>query len=197
LKELSSKQTFSIRKPYGRVHEELTRYAILCGTSNDEEVINDLTGNRRIFPIVISDIDWDAYNAVDKTDLFIEAYHSYKTNGADAWQLSKAEITTLNEKTANNFQPVVEKELLFNYFELPNEKNKDIAEWLTNSEIKNILESYTEQKINPNKLGAVLKSIGCKKVSRAERNNRGCYLIVTKTKSSDYVQIADNKRYPF
>ena len=197
LKELSSKQTFSIRKPYGRVHEDLNRYAVLCGTSNDEEVINDLTGNRRIFPIVISDIDWDAYNAVDKTDLFLECYHAYKKYGADAWQLSKAEIIMLNEKTANNVQPAVEKELLFNYFELPNEKNKDIAEWLTNSEIKNILESYTEQKINPNKLGAVLKSIGCKKVSRAERNNRGCYLIVTKTKSSDYVQIADNKRYPF
>ena len=198
LKELSSKQTFSIRKPYGRVHEELTRYAVLCGTSNDEEVINDLTGSRRILPIVVGHIDWDAYAAIDKTDLFIEAYHSYKTNGADAWQLSKAEITMLNEKTMNNVQPAVEKELLFNYFEMPNEKNKGIgAEWLTNSEIKNILESYTEQKINPNKLGAVLKSIGCKKVSRHDRNNRGCYYLVTKTNSSNYAQGGDNKRYPY
>ena len=198
LKELSSKQTFSIRKPYGRVHEELTRYAVLCGTSNDEEVINDLTGNRRIFPIVVSDIDWDAYNAVDKTELFVEAYQAYKKHGADAWQLSKAEIIMLNEKTANNVQPAVEKELLFNYFEMPDDKNKGIGgEWLTNSEIKNILESYTEQKINPNKLGAVLKSIGCKKVSRHDRNNRGCYYLVTKTNSSDYVQSANNKRYPF
>jgi hypothetical protein len=81
---------------------------------------------------------------------------------------------------------------------MPNEKNKGIgAEWLTNSEIKNILESYTEQKINPNKLGAVLKSIGCKKVSRAERNNRGCYYIVTKTNSSNYSQGGDNKRHPY
>lgn len=198
LKELSSKQTFSIRKPYGRVHEELTRYAVLCGTSNDEEVINDLTGNRRIFPIVVSDIDWDAYNSVDKTELFVEAYQAYKKHGADAWQLSKAEIIMLNEKTANNVQPAVEKELLFNYFEMPDDKNKGIGgEWLTNSEIKNILESYTEQKINPNKLGAVLKSIGCKKVSRHDRNNRGCYYLVTKTNSSDYVQSANNKRYPF
>jgi len=198
LKELSSKQTFSIRKPYGRVHEELTRYAVLCGTSNDEEVINDLTGNRRILPIVVGHIDWDAYGAIDKTDLFIEAYHAYKTQGADAWQLSKAEITMLNEKTMNNVQPAVEKELLFNYFEMPNEKNKGIgAEWLTNSEIKNILESYTEQKINPNKLGAVLKSIGCKKVSRHDRNNRGCYYLVTKTNSSNYAQGGDNKRHPY
>ena len=104
----------------------------------------------------------------------------------------------LNEKTANNVQPAVEKELLFNYFEMPDDKNKGIGgEWLTNSAIKNLLESYTEQKINPNKLGAVLKSIGCKKVSRHDRNNRGCYYLVTKTNSSDYVQSANIKRYPF
>jgi predicted P-loop ATPase len=198
LKELSSKQTFSIRKPYGRVHEELNRYAVLCGTSNDEEVINDPTGNRRILPIVISEIDWDAYAAIDKTDLFIEALHSYKLNGTDSWQLSKAEITMLNEKTLNNIQPAVEKELLYNYFTIPDEKNDGIgAEWLTNSEIKNIIESYTEQKINQNKLGAILKSIGCKKVSRSERDNRGCYLLIPKTNSSNYQQRLGNQDKPF
>jgi len=198
LKELSSKQTFSIRKPYGRVHEELNRYAVLCGTSNDEEVINDPTGNRRILPIVISEIDWDAYAAIDKTDLFIEALHSYKLNGTDSWQLSKAEITMLNEKTLNNIQPAVEKELLYNYFTIPDEKNEGIgAEWLTNSEIKNIIESYTEQKINQNKLGAILKSIGCKKVSRSERDNRGCYLLIPKTNSSNYQQRLGNQDKPF
>jgi Glu-tRNA(Gln) amidotransferase subunit E-like FAD-binding protein len=156
-----------------------------------------LTGNRRILPIVVSDINWNAYAEVDKTDLLIESFHLYKKYGTDAWQLTKDEIITLNDATQNNVQPAVEKELLFNYFEIPNDENANNAEWLTNSEIKNILESYTEQKINQNKLGAVLKSIGCKKVSRHERNNRGCYFLINKNKSSNYVQVVDNKRYPF
>ena len=119
LKELSSKQTFSIRKPYGRVHEELNRYAVLCGTSNDEEVINDPTGNRRILPIVVSETGWDAYEAIDKIDLFIEALHSHNLNGADAWQLSKAEVIMLNNHTMHNVQPAIEKEMLLNLFTIP------------------------------------------------------------------------------
>jgi len=51
LKEMTSKQSFSIRAPYGRVAEELQRLALLCGTSNDEELLNDPTGNRRILPV--------------------------------------------------------------------------------------------------------------------------------------------------
>ena len=53
-KELISKQVFSVRKPYGRVSEDLPRYAVLCGTSNEEEVLNDPTGNRRILPLNIA-----------------------------------------------------------------------------------------------------------------------------------------------
>ena len=197
LKELSSKQTFSIRKPYGRVHEDLNRYAVLCGTSNDEEVINDLTGNRRILPVMVSDVDWDAYDAIDKIDLFIEAYNLYKEYKTDAWQLSKADIKILNDNTQHNVQPTAEKELLYNYFELPDGKNDALGEWLTNHEIKNHIEGNSEQKLNANKLGAVLKAEGCKKVCRSERNNRHCYFLIKKSLSSSYQQKADNQYQPF
>ena len=49
-KELTSKQMFSIRAPYGRVSEDLTRLAVLCGTTNDFNLLDDPTGNRRILP---------------------------------------------------------------------------------------------------------------------------------------------------
>jgi uncharacterized protein Smg (DUF494 family) len=197
LKELSSKQTFSIRKPYGRVHEELTRYAVLCGTSNDEEVINDPTGNRRILPVVISEIDWDAYAAIDKTDLFIEAFHAYKELGADSWQLSKAEITMLNNHTQHNVQPAVEKEMLLNMFTIPKDNDDPYGKWLSNTEIKNIIETHTKQHISSHKLGAVLKSLGCKKVTRRDRDFLPCYFLVRNSDKSDYAQKIDNKQYPF
>jgi len=197
LKELSSKQTFSIRKPYGRVHEDLNRYAVLCGTSNDEEVINDPTGNRRILPVVIADIDWDAYEAIDKTDLLMEAYHLVQKLGADAWQLNKAEIGILNKHTQLNVQPAVEKELFFKLFRIATDEQDPEGKWLTNSEIKDIIETYSKQKVSAHKLGAILKSLGCKKVCRRERNFLGCYFVVRLFEKSDYAQMPNNKGVPF
>jgi hypothetical protein len=197
LKELSSKQTFSIRKPYGRVHEELNRYAVLCGTSNDEEVINDPTGNRRILPIVVSEIDWDAYAAIDKTDLFIEALHLYKLHGADAWQLSKAEVIMLNKQTMHNVQPAIEKEMLLNLFTIPEDYTDPYGKWMSNTEIKDVIETCTKQHISSHKLGAVLKSLGCKKVTRRDRDFLPCYFLVRNADKSDYAQKVDIKRHPF
>src|SRR5690606_27221973 len=70
LKELSSKQWFNVRRPYGRTSEDIKRIAVLCGTSNDDEVINDPTGNRRIIPVNINNIDHDKMSEIDMTDLF-------------------------------------------------------------------------------------------------------------------------------
>ena len=71
-KELTSKSIFSLRAPYGRYNEDHKRLALLCGTSNDPEVINDPTGNTRILPINIISMDHEAYNAIDKDELLME-----------------------------------------------------------------------------------------------------------------------------
>ena len=52
-KELTSKAIFSLRAPYARNNEDFKRLAVLCGTSNDKEVINDPTGNTRILPVEV------------------------------------------------------------------------------------------------------------------------------------------------
>jgi hypothetical protein len=146
---------------------------------------------------MVSDVDWDAYDAIDKIDLLIEAYNLYKEIGTDAWQLSRADIKVLNDNTQHNVQPTAEKELLYNYFDLPDGKNDALGEWLTNHEIKNHIETNSEQKLNANKLGAILKAEGCKKVCRSERNNRHCYFLIKKSLSSSYQQKADNQYQPF
>ncbi len=65
LKELLSKQTFTLREPYGRHTVDLERIAVLCGTTNDEEILFDTTGNRRILPFFVYDILHKIYNEVD------------------------------------------------------------------------------------------------------------------------------------
>src|SRR5690606_4371623 len=79
LKEITSKQWINVREPYGRVSVDLRRLAMFCGTTNDVQILNDPTGNRRILPVHVKDIDHKTYNKCDKDELFQELYSLYKS----------------------------------------------------------------------------------------------------------------------
>ena len=50
-KAIASKEKMSFRKAYGRNEEERNRICLLCGTTNDSQIISDATGNSRIIPV--------------------------------------------------------------------------------------------------------------------------------------------------
>jgi predicted P-loop ATPase len=154
LKRLSSQQTFSIRMPYGRVSEDLLRLAVLGGTSNDYEVINDPTGNRRVIPINIVSFDVSAYEAIDKNKLFIELYKEWKSD-PEGWFLSKHEIDILNRTTVENQDIMIEEELIMKSLEF------NIYGVLTTSEITaGLMSRYTGVRTNPKRVGMALKKLG-------------------------------------
>lgn len=157
LKSITSKATFSVRKPYGSVSEDLIRIAMLCGTTNEEEVLNDPTGNRRILPILVNDINHDDYNAINKGLLFYEAWCLYE-QGFE-YQLTKEEIKLLNDSTSNFKQSNPEEELIAKYFGKPNECIGDTFE-LTNSEILSYIKIHSQTLLSQNKLGMILKEMG-------------------------------------
>ncbi len=86
LKNITSKQWFSLRRPYGDHNEKILRLAVLCGTSNYNEILSDETGNRRIIPIEVSNINKELYNSIDKKELWMEAFRLYK-EGFD-WRIT-------------------------------------------------------------------------------------------------------------
>jgi hypothetical protein len=51
--------------------------------------------------------------------------------------------------------------------------------------------------VSAHKLGAILKSLGCQKVCRRERNFLGCYFVVRNYERSDYAQTPTNQGIPF
>jgi hypothetical protein len=192
LKELSSKQYFSIRKPYGKVHEDLQRMAVLCGTSNDEEIINDPTGNRRIIPVNVINIDWDKYKLIDKRLLWMEIYHLYKSIG-DGWMLDAEEVKILNQATTQNEQPSIEKEAILMFFEKPAPGTFDV--WWPNTKIKNYIESNSRLQISSYKLGANLKAMGFEKRNiKIGGISTPCYNVVRK---SNHLKGDDNEEVTF
>lgn len=163
-KELSSRQHFTIRRPYGRASEELNRLAVLCGTTNEKEILNDFTGNRRIIPFNIRNIDHKRLKEIDKTALFMELYHEWKKN-PEGFMLTKNDIDELNEATADNEQISAELELVMKYF-IPVAENDDRNRKMTNSEIMGFLNStFPTIKLNPQKLGQSLTKIGIEQKS--------------------------------
>jgi predicted P-loop ATPase len=154
LKRLSSQQTFSIRMPYGKVSEDLQRLAVLGGTSNENEIVNDITGNRRIIPINLISFDIDSYLKIDKNKLFIELYHEWM-NDKKGWFLDKFEIEYLNKSTIKNTEVMSEVELINKYL-IYYEHGK-----LTNTDIKLKFESYHPSlRTNTKRIGQALKFCG-------------------------------------
>ncbi|MCZ4244938.1 VapE domain-containing protein [Pedobacter punctiformis] len=155
-KELTSKSVFSLRAPYARSNEDFKRLAVLCGTSNDHEVINDPTGNTRILPINVVSLDHELYNSIDKDELFMEAYRAYEDG--EMWQLTTEELAELNSMSEDFESIPFERELIMKFFSPPTPGK--YSEWLLSSEIKDIIEANTKQKItNIKKFG-----IECKKI---------------------------------
>ena len=159
-KEISSKQEITIRKPYARMAETHKRIAALAGTTNDENIKGDLTGNRRILAVHVTSIDWERYNSVDKVDFMVELYKEWKQVG-DGWMLTGEDIAMLNGATDRYREICPEEELLVKYFDPPEKALPD--SFMSNTEIFNELLGKlngSSIRLNQKKLGQVLKKYG-------------------------------------
>jgi predicted P-loop ATPase len=165
LKEMAAKQTITARKAYARESQDYNRYAVLGGTSNEIAILNDPTGNRRIIPVQISNIDIDKYNEIDKVDLFMELYHKYREIG-DGWMLTKDEIKTLNTNTQIFAEICIEEEMLLKYFA----KSDNQESYFSCSDMVNICESnLSKQRLSIKKFGQILRKHNFERFSRGGR----------------------------
>jgi len=165
LKDLSSKQWFSVRRPYGRVSEDMLRIAVLGGTSNDDEVLNDPTGNRRIIPLHVTNIDIEQFKRIDKTELFMEMYYEWKRIG-EGWMLTSEEVKMLNNTTKRHELVVMEHELIQKYYEVDDTYYHKV----TSTDVKVTLDFLTGQNLTINKIGAMLRMLGYKQVIKRDGN---------------------------
>jgi hypothetical protein len=174
LKEITSKQWINVREPYGRVSVDLKRLAVFCGTSNDVQILNDPTGNRRIIPIHIMSIDQDKYNQCDKEMLWIELHQLYKS-GYD-YTILKDEIIQLNTNTEEFKQSTPEEELIFDKI---SPGNANSGEWMTvTAIIQYLIEGTKYNTLSPTKVGIILSNQNFeKKRIRKEGDAVRAYLV--------------------
>lgn len=152
MNNITSKQWFSLRRPYGDHNEKILRLAVLCGTSNYLNVFSDPTGNRRVIPIHVLDINKEMYNFIDKDELWREAFRLYK-EGFD-WRVTHFDIPYLNKDKEKYESVVAEKELICKYFTPGNSIT------MYSTEVKVELEILTKQRLNINSIGRELERLG-------------------------------------
>lgn len=157
LKSTISQQQMDLRVPFGRTASSLNRIAVLCGTSNEEELISDPTGNRRLLPIAVKQVVHEIYNGIDKDLLFYEAYLEY-LNGYN-YELTNEEIQLLKQSTQNFKKSIAEEDLIVRYFGYPEENPNLEPEWLSLYEIADYIKARTRTQINTNTLGKYLKAL--------------------------------------
>jgi predicted P-loop ATPase len=160
-KNILSKSDITMRKPYAREAETHQRIAVLCGTSNDPDTINDLTGNRRIIPVNVIEINKEKYAKIDKDKLWMELYYEWKESG-DSWMLTKEEVEYLNVSTRKNEAVSTEVEALQSFFLLPD--NAGYVKVFSATDVIDYIQTRTTLKMNPVKIGLALKFLGYVKI---------------------------------
>ena len=106
-KAFITKRKESIRKLYVEKHDYYHRRAMLFGTTNEDFILADPTGERRYLPIVVGDTDAEAL-ARDKEQLWAEGIHIFKTKGQQ-WQDAQrlAELEHHKFKITDPWQDVI------------------------------------------------------------------------------------------
>lgn len=191
LKELTSKSIFSLRAPYGRHNEDFKRLAILCGTSNEIDIMQDPTGNTRILPVEVVSINHEAYNAIDKDELFMELVRLYE-DGYE-WRLDKDQLSTLQEMSKTYEGINYERECILEHF-LPNNE-AGIPEFMTAVQVKNYIELHSRQQIKNMKMfGMQLKSIFGKSIQK--KGLGYVYIVIKKNVDNSLIAQQDNNVLP-
>jgi hypothetical protein len=166
LKELTSKEFINVREPYGRVSLDIRRLAVFCGTSNETQLLNDPTGNRRQIPLHILDIDHELYNQCDKAALWRELYCMFQAGCEHT--ILKEDIIKLNQATEMFKLSTPEDDLINKKISPASETS--VGEWMSLTDIQQYLMLETKfNYLNTQRIGSILTTLGFRKERRGKR----------------------------
>ena len=98
-KNISDKDYITLRRPFQRFDITVRRRAILSGTTNEIDIIDDFD-NRRILPVRFDGVDYEKMKSIDKTKLLCEAYYEL-LHGYD-WTIIGDDKEYLRQNTESN-----------------------------------------------------------------------------------------------
>lgn len=120
-KQFISKVTDSFRAPYGRRTEDYPRRCVFIGTVNDTDFLRDTTGNRRYWPIEVTDnrrksVFTQLPGELDQ--IWAEAYNAYVLEGSEGLFLSGEALSLAQRAQAQHTEGSEREGLILDFVEM-------------------------------------------------------------------------------
>lgn len=167
MKDMMSKDTITLRLPYGRNVESYPRRASFIASTNDDEVLNDPTGSRRFLCFRVTSVDNST--PIDYKQLYAQVKHLLSTQDYQFW-FDKDETKQIENNNESFQEHSMEEDLFYAHFVMPN--RFDAVSHLTMGEISALLRERTGYQMNAagmRLLATVLKKGGF----NYKRSNKG------------------------
>ncbi|UWX54901.1 virulence-associated E family protein [Maribacter litopenaei] len=171
-KDLLTKSIIQIRRPYGVFSESFIRRASFIGSTNNNDILADITGNRRFLVVEALKFDFSDYS--NKNELFAQGYNLYQT-GFQYW-FDDVEIERVNKSNENFRQVSFEEYTLDRFFEVPKTADTKLERFSATELIeiiKTLLEEKPSKELSPIEMGKALSSKGFQKQNKK-------YLVIRK-----------------
>ena len=171
LKAFFTQEFDTLRKPYGRSYEKVTRRSVYIATCNSKDFLIDETGNRRFWTIDCEKrFELDKLQNFDVIQLWLQVYDLIQKKGKQAFRLSPEELKALNTHNEKHEKKLKGQQEIEDILATESDDSyKIIYELMTTTEFKNEwdkeLRAYSASVI-----GKVLDKLGYE-VEIVERKN--------------------------
>jgi len=143
------------RDAYARYTDEKKRQSVLVGSTNDEYYLRDITGNRRVWPMRVVEVDIEALRS-DRDQLWAEAVVLYKA-GATWWTVpTKVHAQICQSVHLDNLDKDAWEDIIGDYF---NERSGLEGYFTVSDVFKHILSLTDASKIKRNDRSRVVSSL--------------------------------------
>jgi len=170
-KELITKSNIRERRAYGVFSEDYVRRASFSGSSNNKQLLNDTTGNRRFLIFEVTAVDFKAEINLDM--VYSQALSLFKS-GFQFWFNSK-DIDIINENNKQFTQIYEEEEMVMKFFELPMIDDVEVK-YMNATEIADFIYKTTRGtgrfRYKPVVIGKIMTSKGFKTKDVYEGKNK-------------------------
>jgi putative DNA primase/helicase len=166
-----------MRRPYAATESSFGRRTVFGATVNDDQYLNDPTGNRRYWSISVSGFDLD--HGIDMQQVWAEALVLYQEG--ERWSLDQDEAKELNAHNEDfTVMDPVEERIAggFNWH-----VGTDLVEWLTATDV--LVRLGTRE---PNKFQTIAAGKALKKLNGGKRKkSNGKVLFAVPSSESDFL----------
>lgn len=169
LKSFISNSIDKYRLPYDRKDTVHPRHTSLCATVNDSAFLIDPTGNRRFWTIPKVTMDFEAVNAIDYLQVWLQVWEQYAKDDLLGFRLTDEESAALSARNSEHNKTLKGEDEVLDIL------SKDNVEFklMTVSDFKTFWPSLSHY--NARQIGVVLDKLGIERCPQTVGGKWGRY----------------------